>query len=137
MKELFVAILMWASHTTGLPWNGQLPTTVIMSKNDVCVSAGESKGCDIYAFYNPVQNVMVLPYDWRPNNVLDQSFLVHELTHYLQRNSILNDEKCSGLYEYQAYETQIEMLKEAKVTPPDFLEWLAMNYKMSCEQSQT
>jgi hypothetical protein len=69
------------------------------------------------AFYVRATATVYLPETWRPSALRDQSKLLHELVHHVQRfNRVVP--ACPGALERQAYELQAAWLRERGVAEP-------------------
>ena len=87
-------------------------------------SDGEPNHPKIEALYSLKDHIIYLTEGWHPNKLGDRSKLLHELVHHLQ---FLNGIKatCPQESEWQAYQLQVDWLREQGVDDP--LELLGIN----------
>ena len=71
----------------------------------------------LQAFYLPDKTTIYLPNTWRAGNLKDQSVLLHELVHHLQRTNNFKT-SCPAVWERQAYELQFDWLREHRINDP-------------------
>lgn len=117
MKELLLALSVWASAATGLPMKPP-PDVVFMDSESLNAIVFEDRaaplGMQATAFYKDGR--IVLPSDWRADDIASVSTLVHELVHWLQ-DGIERPGTCRGDSERQAYEAQFTFLRAAGLDP--------------------
>lgn len=87
LETLASALALWASIQTGLPIPADEPPhpRIVFQRNmkAVDVELGLAPGT-IYAYFNSKNETIYLPSGWRQSSLKDQSYLVHELVHWLQ-----------------------------------------------------
>jgi hypothetical protein len=80
-------------------------------------AGGVHSGFRVQAFYVHATATVYLPETWRPGGLRDQSVLLHELVHHVQRfNKVVP--VCPAALERQAYELQATWLREQGVAEP-------------------
>ncbi len=67
------------------------------------------------ALYDTIKEIIYLPAKWNPDNIKDQSILLHELVHYMQwKNKIYPKQYgCRAETEKEAYDLQEKFLAES------------------------
>jgi hypothetical protein len=80
-------------------------------------AGGAHQTSRLLAFYRRDTATVYLPKTWRPGGLRDQSILLHELVHHVQRFSKVVP-ACPGALERQAYELQATWLREQGVAGP-------------------
>jgi len=109
MDPLVVTLLAWVVAHTGLA-APDLPRIV----RDQIVTV---KNENVQAFYLHAAATIHLPGTWRPDQLRDQSILLHELVHHVQWFNRISA-ACVSAYERQAYDLQIRWLREHGVADP-------------------
>jgi len=71
----------------------------------------------MHSLYSRETHIVYLRDTWNPDNLFDRSLLVHELVHHLQMLNKLRM-ACPEEYEAQAYQLQIEWLREQGIQDP-------------------
>ncbi len=110
MHDLLLTLLIWIEANTAYNTNVILPNVTMTEPYNVCAIYGiNHKGqCDaakIIGFYD--KNVTIyLQHNFRTENKVDQSRLLHELVHYLQWSNGKNKTTCLGHLEVEAYKIQ-------------------------------
>lgn len=83
--------------------------TINAAECKLIMKAGHGGVRTIYAYYDPIRNVVVLPKDFSMKSAYDRSILVHELVHVLQERNNVRTAHCQ--FEYPAYKAQQKYLK--------------------------
>ncbi|MHB0772063.1 DUF6647 family protein [Bradyrhizobium sp. 5.13L] len=118
MDSLIAIYIAWIVAKTGLLAPDH-PQIHFVTSADMAMRHGspENSGLELQALYNRDEGAIYLPQGWRPDDLRQKSTLVHEVVHHVQRaNNIVLP--CIAAYERQAYELQIEWLREQGVTDP-------------------
>ena len=117
MKELLLALSVWAAAATGLPMKPP-PDVVFLDRESLNGIVFEDRaapsGMQGQAFYEDGR--VFLRSDWRADDIADVSTLVHELVHWLQ-DGVERPATCRGDSERQAYEAQMKFLGAAGLDP--------------------
>ena len=71
----------------------------------------------VHAFYLPSTGTVYLPRSWQTTDLRDESVLVHELVHHLQKTNNV-EVSCPAALERQAYTLQFDWLREQGVADP-------------------
>jgi antirestriction protein ArdC len=71
----------------------------------------------VQAFYLPATGTVYLPRSWQATDLRDESMLVHELVHHLQKTNNV-EVSCPAALERQAYALQLAWLREQGVADP-------------------
>ena len=140
MDKLVATLLAWIVAQTGLAAPNP-PRIVFVPKYQLSelyrgVSNGEREPQAIFsnikgarnpndpagvqAFYVRDDATIYLQTDWRPVGLRNQSILLHELVHHVQRFNRVNP-SCPGSLEKRAYDLQAEWLRERSVRNPSEL----------------
>ena len=77
----------------------------------------EPEAIQMHSLYSRETHIVYLRDTWNPDNLFDRSLLVHELVHHLQMLNKLRM-ACPEEYEAQAYQLQIEWLREQGIQDP-------------------
>jgi hypothetical protein len=125
MKELMLALMVWASAHTGLPVPANVPAIVKADRCAIQALAQPDSECRSdsgpVAIYDRHRPAVHLPTGWRADNLYHVSILLHELVHHMQAESgmaMSADNPCPGQnIEKPAYDAQIAFLEAAGVDP--------------------
>lgn len=109
METLLLSLLGWLYQHTDYDDRVVLPNITVTEVANLCQNYGVDSLADCQAmqlkgFYNE-QRTIFLHADFRQTNLQDQSWLVHELVHYLQWKQGAN-QQCWGKLEAEAYQVQ-------------------------------
>lgn len=134
MKELILALMVWASANTGL----DVPETMPIIKNVSAetmfymVQPGQEynpdRGVRWLALY--ANDVIYLQDTWQVDNLRDVSSLLHELVHHMQAYDADAEYRCRGKSEEVAYEAQMDWLTAAGVDPYETIGMNKLFYMM-------
>jgi len=119
-QEMVARFVDWIISKTGWVEKG-LPTITFASPAQLNKryfgKPRGSNGVTVRALYAKQTHTIYLSDAWNPNNLRDQSYLVHELVHHLQ---ILNKVEvgCDSAYNIRAYQLQFDWLDEHGVRDP-------------------
>ncbi|MBW7850133.1 MAG: hypothetical protein H3C38_06540 [Rhodospirillales bacterium] len=121
MTELIAALLSWIALHTGFAV-GAHPEVRLVSLSELTERYHQGghphrSGMRVVALYNPATATVYLSKNWKPDSVVDQSKLLHELVHHLQLTNRV-PRLCTGELERQAYELQAAWLAEQGVVTP-------------------
>lgn len=130
MKTLISIMMVWISINTGFVVPDE-PLIVYMTPLEIKMYAygcyddpipiGNEDACDSNtviagtpkALYDPTIKTILLAEDFKPDTILNQSILLHELIHHLQYyNNYDKEIECHGKLEEQAYTLQDKWLFE-------------------------
>ena len=92
--------------------------TLLENAIHVLEKFGIEERCDgvkIKALYHRDNKIIYLHEDWNEYNLLDRSFLLHELVHHRQKEA---EYMCRQEMEHEAYELQFKFLKENAINNP-------------------
>ncbi|WP_349627706.1 MULTISPECIES: DUF6647 family protein [unclassified Bradyrhizobium] len=118
LENLIAIYIAWIVAKTGLSAPDH-PRIHFVTVADMAMRHGspEDRGLELQALYNRDEGAIYLPQGWRPDDLRQKSTLLHEVVHHVQRaNNIVLP--CIAAYERQAYELQIEWLREEGVADP-------------------
>jgi len=109
----------WIVQQTGWPAANVPPikVTSFAHLRDLSGLSSEAEWIRPAAFYSKGEHAIYLAENWNKDDLVDQSILVHELVHHLQIEDNIQFE-CWGRYEAQAYELQIQWLRNQGVKDP-------------------
>jgi hypothetical protein len=121
MDILVISLLAWITARTGL--DADPPLIVQMDRQSMHRVYYESDpppqtALKLQAFYYHPTASVVLPTDWTGHDLGDQSVLLHELVHHVQRTNDVRGVPCELALERQAYDLQVEWLEEQGVDDP-------------------
>ena len=109
MKELMLLLLVWIGNNSTLEVEQVfLPEVKFVSSAELHARFGLEERCDGI-------KVIYLHNDWDQYNIVDRSFLLHELVHHRQ---IESNYKCRQEKEKEAYELQFKYLIENAINNP-------------------
>ena len=119
--NVVASLIAWIVTKTG--WaNAELPQIVFVTKKQLTEMLLERPNAppeDVHcqALYSRNDEIIYLTKDWRCSDLRDRGNLLHELVHHLQK---LNNVKarCIAEFERQAYDLQLEWLREHDVQDP-------------------
>lgn len=118
MDAVMLAMVAWLNLHTEYDMQINLPNVVFMEPANLCQSygitdPGTCEATQLLGFYNK-SHTLYLTSDFDINNQYHQSYLLHELVHYLQWHN--NEEhNCWGLLEVEAYNLQDQWLYQQGV----------------------
>ena len=119
MDVLIATYLAWIISQTGLALPNQPPVYFMEPEemNRGPVGSKKSTEFERQSFYNRSERIIYLPQGWQPDDLRQQSALLHELVHHVQsfNNIVL---PCNAAYERQAYDLQIRWLREQGAKDP-------------------
>ena len=112
MHGLIVALMIWASQATGLPYPQALPNVVLRSQAEICAELEIDCRDDttILGAYDDSTDTIYLHEPWNAQNIADTSTLLHELVHYMQDQADATY-PCSQEREAEAYDAEIAWWK--------------------------
>ena len=109
MKELMLSLILWIGANSTLPVEGvTLPEVEFLSSEELHTIYTIDDACDtveITALYDLNNTIIYLLDDWNKSNLIDRSFLLHELVHHLQKQK---GYECRQKKEEEAYELQFK-----------------------------
>jgi hypothetical protein len=109
MEALLTAIITWLSVNFGLPPDYELPTVARLSNAELVeIRYGDiepSKQREVVAVYDDATETILLSDTWTGRTPADQSVIVHEMVHHLQKRAHLRFE-CETAREQKAYAAQ-------------------------------
>lgn len=111
MDAIMLAMVAWLNLHTEFDMQINLPNVVFMEPANLCNAYGISdpgtcKATQLLGFYNKSQTIY-LTSDFNISNPQHQSYLLHELVHYLQWQNG-EGKGCWGTLEVEAYNLQDE-----------------------------
>lgn len=119
MKELMFSLLLWIGTNSSLPSeNVTLPQVEFVSSEEMRSLFGMEKVCCgaiLNGLYQIEDKIIYLHEDWDQYDLLDRSFLLHELVHHHQKKE---GYACREEKEKEAYELQFKYLKENATDNP-------------------
>jgi hypothetical protein len=110
----------WITSKTG--WEARNPPTVLFKPprrlNKMYFGRADGKnGATVTALYDRRTQAIYLSNAWNPNDARAQSYLVHELVHYLQFTNHV-EVPCNNAYDLEAYHLQFDWLSEHGIRHP-------------------
>jgi len=119
MKELMLLLLVWIGNNSTLEVEQVfLPEVKFVSSAELHARFGLEERCDgikVKGLYHKDDKIIYLRDDWDQYNLIDRSFLLHELVHHRQ---IESNYKCRQEKEKEAYELQFKYLIENAINNP-------------------
>ena len=119
MKELMISLLLWiGTNSTLMVEKVILPQVEFVSSEEMHRMFGMGEDCGgptVKALYQIEDKIIYLQEDWDQYNLIDKSFLLHELIHHSQK---LEGYECREKREEEAYELQFKYLKENAIDNP-------------------
>jgi len=119
MKELMISLLLWiGTNSTLMVENVILPQVKFTSSEEMHRIFSMEDNCGdttVKALYDIHNKEIYLLDDWDKSNLIDRSFLLHELVHHLQKQK---GYECRQKKEEEAYELQFKYLKESAIDNP-------------------
>jgi len=119
MKELMLLLLVWIGNNSTLEVEQVfLPEVKFVSSEELHARFGLEERCDgikVKGLYHKDDKIIYLRDDWDQYNLIDRSFLLHELVHHRQ---IESNYKCRQEKEKEAYELQFKYLIENAINNP-------------------
>lgn len=119
MKELMLSLLLWIGANSSLPTERViLPQVKFISSEEMSQIFNVNVDCSdttVKALYHIKNKIIYLHEDWDQSNLIDRSFLLHELVHHRQRKE---GYECREKKEKEAYELQFKYLRENDVKDP-------------------
>lgn len=122
MNNLILALLLWIGANSTLSVDDvAIPEIQFVSIDMLHQLAGvrapitKEKDRVVIALYNRETKIIYLQKSWKGNEIKDQSFLLHELVHYVQKEK---GYECNQKKEEEAYELQFKFLREAGIKNP-------------------
>ena len=120
MKELMISLILWIGANSTLPVEGvTLPEVKILSAEELYNLYTIEDACDTVetrALYDLNNKIIYLLNDWDKSNLIDRSFLLHELVHHLQKEE---GYKFRIMREEKSYELQFIYLQESAINNPE------------------
>ena len=119
MKELMVSLLLWIGANSTLPVEGvPLPEIEFLSSEELYTLYTIEDACDTNyrALYDMNHTIIYLLDDWNKSNLIDRSFLLHELVHHVQKEE---GYESRGMREEESYQLQFSYLQESATDDPD------------------
>ncbi|MGD8785324.1 MAG: hypothetical protein PVF28_03395 [Thioalkalispiraceae bacterium] len=112
MDAIILSLLGWLNLYTDYDTHVNLPNIVITEKANMCRSygikdAGTCEATKLKGFYNESVTIY-LHANFNPQDLQDQSRLLHELVHYVQWHNGVDESACWGALEVEAYNLQDE-----------------------------
>jgi hypothetical protein len=120
MKELLLSLILWIGANSTLPVEGvPLPEVEFLSSEELHTLYIIQDVCDtgeIRALYDLNNTIIYLLEDWDKSNLIDRSFLLHELVHHLQKEE---GYELRIIREEESYELQFMYLRESAIDDPE------------------
>ena len=120
MKELLLSLILWIGANSTLPAEGVPPPEVeFLSSEELRTLYIIEDVCDtgeIRALYDLNNTIIYLLEDWDKSNLIDRSFLLHELVHHLQKEE---GYEVRIIREEESYELQFMYLRESAIDDPE------------------
>ena len=120
MKELLLSLILWIGANSTLPAEGViLPEVEFLSSEELRTLYIIEDVCDtgeIRALYDLNNTIIYLLEDWDKSNLIDRSFLLHELVHHLQKEE---GYEVRIIREEESYELQFMYLRESAIDDPE------------------
>mgnify|MGYP003655461239 FL=1 len=120
MKELLLSLILWIGANSTLPVEGvPLPEVEFLSSEELHTLYIIQDVCDtgeIRALYDLNNTIIYLLDDWDKSNLIDRSFLLHELVHHLQKEE---GYELRIIREEESYELQFMYLRESAIDDPE------------------
>tara|TARA_R110002020_G_C15980725_1_gene748429 strand:- start:287 stop:703 length:417 start_codon:yes stop_codon:yes gene_type:complete len=120
MKELLLSLILWIGANSTLPVEGvPLPEVEFLSSEELHTLYIIEDVCDtgeIRALYDLNNTIIYLLEDWDKSNLIDRSFLLHELVHHLQKEE---GYEVRIIREEESYELQFMYLRESAIDDPE------------------
>ena len=120
MKELLLSLILWIGANSTLPVEGvPLPEVEFLSSEELHTLYTIEDVCDtgeISALYDLNNTIIYLLEDWDKSNLIDRSFLLHELVHHLQKEE---GYELRIIREEESYELQFMYLRESAIDDPE------------------
>ena len=120
MKELLLSLILWIGANSTLPVEGvPLPEVEFLSSEELHTLYIIEDVCDtgeIRALYDLNNTIIYLLDDWDKSNLIDRSFLLHELVHHLQKEE---GYELRIIREEESYELQFMYLRESAIDDPE------------------
>ena len=120
MKELMISLILWIGANSTLPAEGViLPEVEFLSSEELRTLYIIEDVCDtgeIRALYDLNNTIIYLLEDWDKSNLIDRSFLLHELVHHLQKEE---GYEVRIIREEESYELQFMYLRESAIDDPE------------------
>ena len=120
MKELLLSLILWIGANSTLPVEGVPPPEVeFLSSEEFRTLYIIEDVCDtgeIIALYDLNNTIIYLLEDWDKSNLIDRSFLLHELVHHLQKEE---GYEVRIIREEESYELQFMYLRESAIDDPE------------------
>jgi hypothetical protein len=107
-----VALMVWASQATGLPFPHSLPNVTFQSAIELCEAYADvcDENISILGAYDDFTDTIHLRRVWNTQNLAHTSTLLHELVHYMQDKADATY-PCPQEREAEAYEAEIKWWK--------------------------
>lgn len=108
MGELVSVLMSWAVQLSGYPAPAQLPEVVPVEHQWLIEQACAGKPCNVSGWLPPGERIYLDKRLDPVESTMDSSVLVHELVHYLQRESHRFGDDCTAAVdmEKEAYAVQ-------------------------------
>ena len=119
MKELMMSLLLWIGANSTLPVEGvPLPEIEFLSSEELHNLYTEEDACDTNyrALYDMNHTIIYLLDDWDESNLIDRSFLLHELVHHVQKEE---GYEFRVMREEESYLLQFSYLEESATDDSD------------------
>jgi hypothetical protein len=118
LNSLIATYIAWIVAQTGLMAPDH-PSIHFVTAREMAVRyvVPEDNGLELQALYDRAEGSIYLPQQWLPSDLRQQSALLHELVHHMQKSNNM-DLPCAAAYERQAYDLQIKWLREQGVDDP-------------------
>jgi len=119
MKELMMSLLLWIGANSTLPVEGvPLPEIEFLSSEELHNLYTVEDACDTNyrALYDMNHTIIYLLDDWDESNLIDRSFLLHELVHHVQKEE---GYEFRVMREEESYLLQFSYLEESATDDSD------------------
>lgn len=144
---MMLAMLAWIGAQAGY-FDNKIPNSLPAIERRTQVELARMYFCDdqnckdeklpkikINALFDGEKGIMFLPWEFDPQSKEDQSTLIHELVHFVQKHNGLFEKYCLGLLEAEAYKLT-DKWREEKGLPLENNNPARM-IAMSCTQGST
>lgn len=123
MKELMMALMVWASPVVGLPVPADTPEVVFLDRCEMQEVTGRECEPGLQTYGAHQSGTVMLRDDWTPDNIRDVAILVHELVHYMQHEHGVSHTPCTAeSHERPAYAAEIAFLRSSGRDPMDVIQ---------------
>jgi hypothetical protein len=118
MDALVAIFLGWIFTKTGL--SAAAPHVVFVPQDvlgKMAFGSGNHETLQLQSLYNAANTTVYLSDTWSEANLREESFLLHELVHHVQRSNRM-PARCAAEFEKLAFDLQVAWLREHGVEDP-------------------